>query len=359
MESMACPDRYKRLGDFPSYYRGEKVAPVLTLFIGGNHESSLYCQEIPHGGWVAPNIYYMGYSNVMNFGGLRIAGISGIFTPHDYHKGHFEMPPYNNSTKRSIYHMREFDVWKMMHIQKPVDIMLSHDWPNEVEQFGNVQELIKKKKHFKKEIEEKRLGNPATKILLNHLKPKYWFSAHMHVKYAAIVPHENDNTTKFLCLDKCLPYRDFIQVLDFPLKEGDEKILKYDTEWLGIVKKSIQYESTTNEFITLPDLSTSGLVCSPSEEDIQTIISNMDKEGINNQVVPNNFVVTAMGYIPNFGYQHFPRELCINAQTTQLLNIIGVGNTNEQVPGDTPETVESNNKPQDLVENNPDEIQLF
>lgn len=42
------------------YYSGEKKAPVLTLFIGGNHEASNYLAELPYGGWVAPNIYYMG-----------------------------------------------------------------------------------------------------------------------------------------------------------------------------------------------------------------------------------------------------------------------------------------------------------
>ena len=42
------------------YYSGEKVAPVLTIFIGGNHEASNYLQELPYGGWVAPKIYYMG-----------------------------------------------------------------------------------------------------------------------------------------------------------------------------------------------------------------------------------------------------------------------------------------------------------
>lgn len=42
------------------YYSGEKNAPVLTVFIGGNHEASNHLQELPYGGWVAPNIYYLG-----------------------------------------------------------------------------------------------------------------------------------------------------------------------------------------------------------------------------------------------------------------------------------------------------------
>lgn len=42
------------------YYSGEKKAPILTIFIGGNHEASNHLQELPYGGWVAPNIYYLG-----------------------------------------------------------------------------------------------------------------------------------------------------------------------------------------------------------------------------------------------------------------------------------------------------------
>ena len=44
------------------YYSGDVLAPVLTIFIGGNHEASNYLQELPYGGWVAKNIYYMGTS---------------------------------------------------------------------------------------------------------------------------------------------------------------------------------------------------------------------------------------------------------------------------------------------------------
>lgn len=92
-----CPPKYIRLGDFHKYYSGEKVslfvdevlyrfqeAPCLTIFIGGNHESPAFSMELPHGGWVAKNIYYMGFASVVNFGGLRIGGWSGIFKQSDY-----------------------------------------------------------------------------------------------------------------------------------------------------------------------------------------------------------------------------------------------------------------------------------
>ena len=49
------------------YYSGEKKAPVLTIFIGGNHEASNHMQELSYGGWVAPNIYYLGRNQYIKF----------------------------------------------------------------------------------------------------------------------------------------------------------------------------------------------------------------------------------------------------------------------------------------------------
>ena len=63
------------MGTFYKYYSGEKKAPVLTLFIGGNHEATSYLSELPYGGWAAPNIYFMGFAAVVQFNGIRIAGI--------------------------------------------------------------------------------------------------------------------------------------------------------------------------------------------------------------------------------------------------------------------------------------------
>ncbi len=47
--SMAVPEKYKQMQTFWKYYAGLKVAPVLTLFIGGNHEASNFLSELPYG----------------------------------------------------------------------------------------------------------------------------------------------------------------------------------------------------------------------------------------------------------------------------------------------------------------------
>ncbi len=101
--------------------------------------------------------------------------------------------------------------------------------------------------------------------LLRHLKPTYWFSAHLHVKYPALYQHgggqrstgeghgggqrsteEGQSTsiegqgsgfTKFLSLNKCLPRRSYLQIVEVAT-DTDQKPYKltYDPEWLTILR---------------------------------------------------------------------------------------------------------------------------
>eukprot|EP00775_Hariotina_reticulata_P008113 gene8113-8307_t len=42
LETMSVPVKYRQIMTFYKYYKGEKQAPIPTLFIGGNHEASNY-----------------------------------------------------------------------------------------------------------------------------------------------------------------------------------------------------------------------------------------------------------------------------------------------------------------------------
>ncbi len=220
-ETISVPHKYRNIGTFHKYYSGLKKAPILTIFIGGNHEASSYLQELYYGGWVAPNIYYLGAAGVVRFRGLRISGVSGIYKNYHYRKGRFEAPPYDRNTLRSVYHVREFEVARLKCLSNcisnnqkndnnndeskgnsngplpipVVDIMVSHDWPQGIEQHGNLKSLLQKKKYFRQEIEENTLGSPSNMDLLEVLKPAWWFAAHLHVKFTATYSHKTPSHT--------------------------------------------------------------------------------------------------------------------------------------------------------------------
>ncbi|KAH3684664.1 hypothetical protein WICPIJ_004351, partial [Wickerhamomyces pijperi] len=191
--SLNVPDKYKKLGSFQDYYQGKLKAPILTIFIGGNHEASDFLMELPFGGWVAENIYYLGFSNVIWFKGLRIAGISGIFKHFDFYKSHFEKLPLLGNDVKSCYHTRFEDELKMLLLLNSTDLncFVSHDWPVGVTEYGNLYKLLKIKPFFKEDIQRGQLGSRMHWDLLQKLKPNYWFAAHLHVKFKAVVTHEN------------------------------------------------------------------------------------------------------------------------------------------------------------------------
>lgn len=186
VEVMSVPSKYRALGDFHEYYSGARTAPYLTVFIAGNHEAAAYLAELYYGGWVCPNIYYLGAANVVRVGPLRIAGLSGIWKGVDYRKSHGERLPFNHGDTKSFYHVREFDVRKLLQVTEQVDVGLSHDWPRGVEKHGDVQQLYALRPQFKQESLDGTLGNVAAEYVMDRLRPAYWFSAHLHWKYTAI-----------------------------------------------------------------------------------------------------------------------------------------------------------------------------
>ncbi|CAG8600678.1 5501_t:CDS:10, partial [Acaulospora colombiana] len=222
------------------YYTGQKTAPVLTIVIGGNHEASNYLWEL-----------YVSSCSICSL-------ISHRFTD----------------------------------IMEGPEVMLSHDWPEGIYNHGNMAYLLKTKPWFKESIDKKELGNPHMMTLLKTARPFWWFSAHMHVRFKAEYDHtgegvsewgrgapsqarsagpavaststaqqkkgksrQNDtstgpaaasssgapssssipSTTKFLALDKCLPDRKFLEIVDIPSPQDHFPArLTFDLEWLAI-----------------------------------------------------------------------------------------------------------------------------
>lgn len=54
---------------------------------------------------------------MISIGGVRIAGLSGIYKGLHYMQGHHERPPYTDKTIRSIYHIRNLEVFRLKQVK--------------------------------------------------------------------------------------------------------------------------------------------------------------------------------------------------------------------------------------------------
>jgi len=237
---------------------------------------------------------------------------------------------------RSVYHVRREDVERLKKVREPVDIFLSHDWPTDITKYGDLKTLLRKKSFLRDDINSGKLGSPALRDLLFQLKPKYFFSAHLHAKFPAIVQHEDQSKTLFLALSKPLPGQDFMQVLD--LSEAgiivDRPIqVQRDLEWLTILKMDEEAD--------------------PFKKN--KILSILGHDRLN--VPAEAFEQTARAYNPKLKRRGvMPSEIPENRQTTSLVSALGLDNFWLR----RPQGPISDHKPQELAStgNNPEEIAL-
>lgn len=317
------------------------MAPILTIFIGGNHEASNYLQELAYGGWVAPNIYYLGYAGVVVVNGVRIGGISGIFRDRNFEKGHFEYPPYDYGSTRSVYGIRSLEIFRLSQLTSNFDIFLSHDWPEPIWEHGNKEQLLRFKPYFREDMESGRMGSGPCMDLLTTLKPRHWYSAHMHCRFDATVRHENNESTKFVALDKCLPKRKFLDFLTIG-DDGEESdstavknapVIEYDLEWLTVLHLTNNLLNVSESYTKLPlqpgpddpQDNAQRYEFKPTKEEMDAVLRKLNGD----LKIPKNFVQTAPAYNPQRDGRNF-RNLSerisveLNPQTTDFCAKLGL-----------------------------------
>lgn len=177
--------------------------------------------------------------------------------------------------------------------------------------------------YFRSDIESNTLGSPPCMELLEQLYPSYWFSAHLHCKFAAIIPKKGEeaHVTKFLALDKCLPKRKFLQVLEVRSQQDGLVQLSYDLEWLAILYLTNHLLSVKSSMHYMPGRHGSGRwMYTPTAKERQTVYEKFDS----NLRVPLNFTRTVQPYDPSVNAPIEQPRLLINNQTTRFCQTLGI-----------------------------------
>ena len=85
MLSFAAPQKYHIMGSFYKIANGERKAPCPIILISGNHEAMDLIFQLPFGGYIAPNVYYMGRGCQLQVGDILISGLSGLYKSNEYY----------------------------------------------------------------------------------------------------------------------------------------------------------------------------------------------------------------------------------------------------------------------------------
>jgi lariat debranching enzyme len=249
---LSIKPKYKKglCGDFHKYFNKKKTVPKPMVFIGGNHEASSCLRENMLGGYLAENIYFLGYSGVLDITKgdfkLRILGTSGIFKFFDFNKEYSQI--LNGDTYKGEYHIKDVDFLKILlfdfftktkkklvskelkyflgvKLNEPeteetsppnkltllseniftkckksrtVSLCLTHDWPSLIFQGPQKNKILKDKKYFSDDIEKNFIGNKGGDIMITLMEPNIYFSGHYHYYLESCLNHNSMNKKNLL-----------------------------------------------------------------------------------------------------------------------------------------------------------------
>ena len=183
LEYMASPEKYRELGDFWFFHQGGERFPVPTFLIRGNHDPwNLYDQN-PSGCELALNVEYMGRVGMRKIDGIKVVGISGVYSEKYFGEPHVRWPYASNRKKQATYY-NSTDINRAKSFGQP-DILLLHEWPS----------LMSKARDNSWPSNWNNVGSKELSVLIETLSPRWCFCGHMH-RYA----EHKHRRTNLICL---------------------------------------------------------------------------------------------------------------------------------------------------------------
>lgn len=218
LATMAAPQKYRAMGDFPAFATGPARFPWPLYFIGGNHEPYGYLDQIPLGGTLVENCHYLGRAGCTEIAGLRVAGISGIHSEKHHKTLRPPLEEIGRHSNRLYTYFNEDDLTRMLECGQP-DILLMHDWPAGIIAANDTD-------YFEEMMGSGRfatIGNGELRTLVDLLRPRLVLCGHLHRTYRAELLYD-DGTKGRVC---CLP----------EIKRGTEAVAIFEAKRNGEIEE--------------------------------------------------------------------------------------------------------------------------
>lgn len=195
LATMCSPARYRKLGQFADFHRGQAQFPWPVHFIGGNHEPYGFLDRLKQGR-AAENCFFLGRVGRHEIGGLRVVALSGI------ERGRCldGRPPIREiGTKRTKDYIgfTEAEVLQAANAG-PADVLLLHDWPQGAVREADAHQFSYG--HRSGSIET--IGNASARFVVDELQPKWVLCGHMHRSYRSVIQHRGGRQSSFAGLAK-------------------------------------------------------------------------------------------------------------------------------------------------------------
>ncbi len=201
--SMAAPAKYRKLGDFHDFHAGRACFPWPVVFIGGNHEPYGFLDRVEPGSELAPHCRYLGRAGVLDYRGLRIAGLSGVHRADCWLDGR---PPielmHRTKKKRYVGYTRgDVDLLLDLCSEHPPHVLLLHEWPRLVIGAGERAQLWEFHARLGGSTEpgeddelpdlrriDEVVGSEVALELVQLLEPQLVLCGHVHAPLRTLIP---------------------------------------------------------------------------------------------------------------------------------------------------------------------------
>ncbi|MGK7904273.1 MAG: metallophosphoesterase [Hormoscilla sp.] len=202
MMTMDAPSKYKKVGEFPHFWKGNARFTHPIWFIGGNHEPYGFLDLTPDGAEIVNNCHYIGRVGCVELAGFKVVGVSGIYQEELFGKPRPSVREIDNRANSDYIGFLATDIDRALDYGK-ADILLLHEWP---------AGAIAPEDREKFDPTWGKVGNEYARILVEELQPKLVLCGHAHKRYIRPFFGSKEKPSYLCCLGKITQGKDAIAV---------------------------------------------------------------------------------------------------------------------------------------------------